>query len=52
MRQAAALDLTLPMVRAGMRVKTSPSDYAPLEQLQMLRLKGDTYERFGPVLPS
>nr|WP_145544968.1 ABC transporter substrate-binding protein [Variovorax boronicumulans] len=52
MRQAAALDLTLPMVRAGMRVKTSPSDYAPLEQLQMLRLKGDTYERFGPILPS
>ncbi|CAN7749071.1 ABC transporter substrate-binding protein [Pseudorhodoferax sp. LjRoot39] len=52
MRQAAALDLTLPMVRAGMRVKTSPSDYAPLEQLQMLRLKGDTYERFGPVLPT
>ena len=52
MRQATALDLTLPMVRAGMRVKTGPADYAPLEQLQMLRLKGDTYERFGPVQPS
>ena len=51
MRHAAALDLTLPMVRAGMRVKTGPGDYAPLEQLQMQRFKGEVYEPFGPVQP-
>ncbi len=48
MKQATALELTLPMLSAGMRVKTSPTDYAPLEQLQMLRVKGEAYEPFGP----
>jgi len=52
MRQATALDLTLPMVRAGMRIKTSPSDYAPLEQLQLQRFKGEVYEPLGPVQPA
>ena len=51
MKQATALELTLPMLSAGMRVKTSPTDYAPLEQLQMLRVKGEAYEPFGPVQP-
>jgi branched-chain amino acid transport system substrate-binding protein len=50
MRQAAALDLTLPMISAGMRVKTSPTDFAPLKQLQLLRFKGEAFEPFGPLL--
>jgi branched-chain amino acid transport system substrate-binding protein len=51
MQQATALDLTLPMVRGGARVKTSPTDYAPVKQLQMLRVKGELYEALGPVQP-
>jgi hypothetical protein len=33
----------------GTRIKTSPTDVAPLEQLQMMRFKGETWELFGPV---
>jgi branched-chain amino acid transport system substrate-binding protein len=51
MRQAAALDFSLPMVRPGMRVKTSATDFAPLEQMQLLQIKGELYEPLGPVLP-
>jgi branched-chain amino acid transport system substrate-binding protein len=51
MKQATSLDLTLPMVRGGSRVKTSPTDYAPLKQLQMLRVNGELYEALGPVQP-
>jgi ABC-type branched-subunit amino acid transport system substrate-binding protein len=50
MRQAAALDLTLPMISPGMRVKTGPTDFAPLKQLQLLRFRGEAFEPFGPLL--
>jgi branched-chain amino acid transport system substrate-binding protein len=50
MRQAANLNFEIGIYLPGTRVKTSPTDYAPLEQLQMMRFKGETWERFGPVL--
>jgi branched-chain amino acid transport system substrate-binding protein len=34
----------------GTRIKTSPTDFVPLEQLQMMRFKGETWELFGPVM--
>jgi branched-chain amino acid transport system substrate-binding protein len=50
MRQAANLNFEIGIYLPGTRIKTSPTDYAPLEQLQMMRFKGETWERFGPVL--
>ena len=50
MRQAASLKgLQLPMLLPGIVVNTSGSDYAPLEQMQMMRLTAGRWERFGPV---
>jgi branched-chain amino acid transport system substrate-binding protein len=51
MKQAANLsnfecDLLLP----GINVNTSPTDYYPLEQLQLIRFDGERYERLGPVV--
>ena len=50
MRQAASLDLELGMLLPGIRIKTGPSDYFPIEQMQMTRFNGEYTELFGPVL--
>jgi len=50
MRQAASLKgLHVPMLLPGVLVNTSASDFAPLEQMQMMRFSGGRWERFGPV---
>jgi branched-chain amino acid transport system substrate-binding protein len=51
MRQAASLkDLSLPMLVPGLTINTSPSDYFPLEQMQMMQFNGARWENFGPVI--
>jgi branched-chain amino acid transport system substrate-binding protein len=50
MKQAANLNFEIGIYLPGTRIKTSPTDFAPIEQLQMQRFKGETWERFGPVL--
>ena len=50
MRQAASLNFEIGVYLPGTRIKTSPTDFAPLEQLQMMRFKGETWELFGPVM--
>jgi branched-chain amino acid transport system substrate-binding protein len=47
MRQAASLDLSLPMLLPGVRVKTGPNDYFPIEQLQLARWDGKSWVLFG-----
>jgi len=50
MKQAASLKgLHIPMLIPGAVVNTSASDYAPLEQMQMMRFTDGRWERFGPV---
>ena len=51
MRQAASLkhfepDTLLP----GVKIDTSPTDFAPIKQLQMMRFKGKKWELFGPII--
>jgi branched-chain amino acid transport system substrate-binding protein len=51
MRQAASLDrLALGMLLPGITISTSPTDYAPLKQLQMVRFDGQHLVAFGPVV--
>jgi branched-chain amino acid transport system substrate-binding protein len=50
MRQAANLNFEIGVYLPGTRIKTSPTDFAPLEQLQMMRFKGENWELFGPVM--
>jgi ABC-type branched-subunit amino acid transport system substrate-binding protein len=50
MKQAANLDFEISIYLPGTRIKTSPNDFAPIEQLQMMRFKGESWERFGPVM--
>jgi branched-chain amino acid transport system substrate-binding protein len=50
MKQAANLNFEIGIYLPGTKIKTGPADFAPLEQLQMMRFKGETWERFGPVM--
>jgi branched-chain amino acid transport system substrate-binding protein len=50
MKQAANLNFEIGIYLPGTKIQTSPADFAPLEQLQMMRFKGETWERFGPVM--
>jgi branched-chain amino acid transport system substrate-binding protein len=50
-KQAANLhDFTVKGLLPGVKINTSPSDFAPISQLQLMRFKGDTWERFGDVI--
>jgi hypothetical protein len=49
MKQAASLDMTLPMLLPGINVKTGPDDFYPIEREQMSRFTGKTRELFGKV---
>jgi branched-chain amino acid transport system substrate-binding protein len=50
MKQAANLNFEIGVYLPGTRIKTSPTDFAPLEQLQMMRFQGESWELFGPVM--
>jgi branched-chain amino acid transport system substrate-binding protein len=53
MKQAASLKDFEPLgLLPGIKVNTSPTDFAPISQLQLIRFKGETWERFGDVLSS
>jgi branched-chain amino acid transport system substrate-binding protein len=50
MKQAANLNFEIGIYLPGTRIRTNPTDFAPLEQLQMMRFKGDSWELFGPIM--
>jgi len=51
MRQATNLrDLELPMLLPGIKVNTSPTDYYPVQQLQLVRFDGKRWVRFGDLV--
>ena len=49
MKQAASLDLALPMMLPGVNVKTSADDFYPIEREQLARFDGKTWVLFGKV---
>ena len=50
MRQAANLNFEIGIYLPGTRIKTTPTDFAQLEQLQMMRFRGESWELFGPLM--
>jgi ABC-type branched-subunit amino acid transport system substrate-binding protein len=50
MRQAANLkDLALPLLLLGMKLNTSPTDYYPIEQMQLAKFDGERWVLFGEL---
>ncbi len=51
MKQAANLrDFEIGVVLPGIKINTSPTDYFPIEQMQMSRFNGEHSELFGPAM--
>ena len=51
MKQAASLkDFTADTFLPGVKVNTSPTDFAPIEQLQMMQFRGGKWVMFGDVI--
>jgi branched-chain amino acid transport system substrate-binding protein len=50
MKQAANLDFEIGIFLPGTKIKTSPTDFSPLEQLQMMRFEGEDWHLFGPLM--
>jgi branched-chain amino acid transport system substrate-binding protein len=51
MQQAANLRNFEPgLLLPGIAINTSPTDFAPIEQLQLMKFKGQTWQLFGDVI--
>jgi hypothetical protein len=51
MRQATNIhDLALPMLLPGIKVNTSPTNYYPVQQMQLMRFDGKQWVRFGDLV--
>ena len=50
MKQAANLDIGLPLLLPGIKVETSAKDFSPIKQMQLARFEGKRWVRFGAVL--
>jgi branched-chain amino acid transport system substrate-binding protein len=49
MKEAANLDISLPMLLPGVNVKTAPDDFYPIEREQLMKFDGTTWQLFGKV---
>lgn len=49
MKKAESLDMELPMLRPGIRVKTTPADYQPIKQLFLIQFVGKEWRPVGPI---
>jgi ABC-type branched-subunit amino acid transport system substrate-binding protein len=53
MKQAANLrDFRTEVLLPGIKINTSPDDFAPISQLQLMRFKGERWNLFGDVISS
>jgi hypothetical protein len=46
MKVVANMDTYIP----GIHIETSPTDFYPIEQVQMARFTGEKWELFGPII--
>jgi branched-chain amino acid transport system substrate-binding protein len=52
MKQASHMDMELPLLLPGIRLKTTPSDHRPIQQVRLVRFDGQRYVLFTDVLAS
>ncbi len=50
MKVVANMDFEINTYIPGIRIKTSPTDFYPIEQVQMMRFTGDNWQLFGPII--
>jgi ABC-type branched-subunit amino acid transport system substrate-binding protein len=50
MKQMTSLDMEIGVYLPGIRIRTSPTSYAPINQLQLMKFDGQRFELFGSVI--
>ena len=51
MKQATSFKkYRVPLLLPGITVSTSPTDYYPIQSVQLARFKGETWELFGDIM--
>ena len=50
MKIVANLDFEINTYIPGIRIKTSPTDFYPIEQVQMMKFTGEKWQLFGPII--
>ena len=51
MRQAASIkNFSTEMMLPGIKVNTSPDDFFPIEQMQLMKFDGEAWRLFGDVI--
>src|SRR5438105_5205441 len=50
MKIVANLDFEINTYIPGIKIKTSPTDFYPIEQVQMMRFTGEKWQLFGPII--
>ena len=51
MKQATSLkNFTSDLLLPGITINTSPDDYYPIEQMQLMRFNGESWELFGDII--
>ena len=50
MKEAANLNMTLPMLYPGVNVKTGADDFNPIQRMQMIQFNGTGYDLMGKVV--
>jgi branched-chain amino acid transport system substrate-binding protein len=50
MKLVANMDFEINTYIPGIRIKTSPTDFYPIEQVQMMRFTGEKWQLFGPII--
>ncbi len=51
LKQAASIkDLALPMLLPGIKLNTSPTNYGPISQLQLLQFNGESWQLYGDLI--
>ena len=43
-------DLVVPILLPGIKINTSPTDFYPIQAVQLARFDGETWKLFGDVL--
>jgi len=50
MKQAASLDMTLPLLLPEIRIHTAANDFSPIKQMRLARFEGKQWVPFGGVI--
>jgi len=50
MKQLSNMDMDIGIYLPGVHIKTTPTDWSPIKQLQLEKFEGETWKLFGPLM--